>query len=542
VVNAFPAHARCVDRTHLRTEGQWTPPATSRREPAISNTNGGTPASPRFPSPPPLRTRAQVALVLTQLQGVVDGYNHAANASTQVPFAAIWNIQLGGDLEDLEAAVGLQSPSRQPLPSSRVSARKRRQLAATHPDWSVMSPDARDALVARLSTRSWLNESAGLLSPNTEGGGHCSLGVKLTPGDLYVGQTDWSGFEEMVRIYKFVDLAFSGALRCAAVPPRCCTPHQCICPLAHAGSLPGRASSFSSMPGSLYSGDDYYVLQPSKLAVMETTIGNSNATLYSLYVKPDTVLDWIRNLVANRLATDAPSWASTFSRFNSGTYNNEFVVVDYKNFNAGGKPLPPNTVWVLDQAPGYIAAWDATAELQARSYLASYNVAADPFIFNITGMPALVQQYGPWFSHDGTARALIFAREQAKVTTLGDFQRMMRFNQFQTDPVATQGCSGHPPSSAENAIAARDDLNPANGTYPIDALGHRDHAAIDCKVTSGTLMARAGWSTTMAQAGPTYDDQAPFSWSTTTPDIAALGHEGQPDTWTMPWVTLAFPV
>jgi hypothetical protein len=40
------------------------------------------------------------------------------------------------------------------------------------------------------------------------------------------------------------------------------------------------------------------------------------------------------------------------------------------------------------------------------------------------------------------------------------------------------GDLGHPA-----IFAARDDLNPANGTYPIDALGHRDHAAIDCKVS-----------------------------------------------------------
>ena len=30
-----------------------------------------------------------------------------------------------------------------------------------------------------------------------------------------------------------------------------------------------------------------------------------------------------------------------------------------------------------------------------------------------------------------------------------------------------------PPSSAENAISARCDLNPRNGTYPFGALGHR---------------------------------------------------------------------
>jgi hypothetical protein len=43
------------------------------------------------------------------------------------------------------------------------------------------------------------------------------------------------------------------------------------------------------------------------LAILETTIGNSNPLLYK-YVVPTTVLEWIRNMVANRLAINAASW------------------------------------------------------------------------------------------------------------------------------------------------------------------------------------------------------------------------------------------
>jgi hypothetical protein len=52
-------------------------------------------------------------------------------------------------------------------------------------------------------------------------------------------------------------------------------------------------------------------------------IGNSNATLYELYITPDSVLELVRNLVANRLATDGRTWAAAFGNLNSGTYNNE---------------------------------------------------------------------------------------------------------------------------------------------------------------------------------------------------------------------------
>ena len=55
-----------------------------------------------------------------------------------------------------------------------------------------------------------------------------------------------------------------------------------------------------------------------------------------------------------------------------------------------------------------------------------------------------------------------------------------RYNDYQHDPLSKCNCT--PPYSAENAISARSDLNPANGTYPFSALGHRAHGGTDMKV------------------------------------------------------------
>lgn len=52
---------------------------------------------------------------------------------------------------------------------------------------------------------------------------------------------------------------------------------------------------------------------------METTIGNGNASLWQ-YVKPEgTILEWQRNIVANRLAENGDEWTYTFEIMNSGT-------------------------------------------------------------------------------------------------------------------------------------------------------------------------------------------------------------------------------
>jgi len=48
-----------------------------------------------------------------------------------------------------------------------------------------------------------------------------------------------------------------------------------------------------------------------------------------------------------------------------------------------------------------------------------------------------------------------------------------RYNNYKNDPFSKCDCD--PPYSGENTISARSDLNPVDGKYPFDALGHRDH-------------------------------------------------------------------
>lgn len=52
---------------------------------------------------------------------------------------------------------------------------------------------------------------------------------------------------------------------------------------------------------------------------LETTIGNSNSALWKFVQPTGTVMEWLRNIVANRLATTAKEWAEIFRKYNSGT-------------------------------------------------------------------------------------------------------------------------------------------------------------------------------------------------------------------------------
>jgi hypothetical protein len=81
----------------------------------------------------------------------------------------------------------------------------------------------------------------------------------------------------------------------------------------------------------------------------------------------------------------------------------------------------------------------------------------------------MVEKFGDFYSYENAPRNKIFARDQGKVEDLDSMMKLMRYNDYQNDPLSRCNCT--PPYSAENAISARCDLNPANGTYPIKQLG-----------------------------------------------------------------------
>ncbi|XP_043218536.1 putative phospholipase B-like 2 [Amphibalanus amphitrite] len=401
----------------------------------------------------------QVGLVYQQMYGIVDYVEVTPNYEDDP--GVKW-LSLWGDLEDLEIA--LEDHEKRP-----------KHVKAS-------------------------------LGSRVLGSGHCSALVKVLPGaeDLYTSHVTWTSFQTMLRIQKRYILNYGQTEGADKV------------------AIPGRIATFSSYPGIIASHDDFAVLS-SGLVSQETTIGNNNNDLWQ-YVQPEgQVMEWVRVLVANNLATSGEEWTDVFGRHNSGTYNNQWMVVDYKRFKSGDMALRPGLLWILEQIPGTVMAEDVTGVLQSQQYWPSYNSPYFPEIFNMSGNPELVDEYGDWFSYDMTPRARIFRRDQDGVTDVGSMMKLMRYNDYKNDPLSA--CDCEPPYSAENAISARCDLNPANGTYPFSALSHRLHGATDMKLTTTKLMPLMEF---IGISGPTYDQQPPFQWSLLEA-ADNLAHWGHPD-------------
>lgn len=339
------------------------------------------------------------------------------------------------------------------------------------------------------------------------GSGSCSALVKVLPNnkDIYFSQDTWSSYNTMLRILKKYTFNFHTSM------------------IEGAPLIPGHTCTFSSQPGLIFSQDDFYLIS-SGLATMETTIGNGNASLWKYVTSEGTILEWQRNIIANRLAKNGRQWVNLFSIMNSGTYNNQWMVLDYNKFQPG-KPLQDGLLWALEQLPGYLHSEDVTNVLRKQGYWPSYNTAYFKDIFNLSGGEEKAEKYGDWFTYEKTPRAQIFARDQDKVQDVSSMIKLMRYNDYTNDPLSQCNCT--PPYSAENAISARCDLNPVNGTYPFSALGHRQHGATDMKLTTSELYKRFEF---IAFGGPTYDPLPPFQWSKSDFD-KTVKHKGHPDLW-----------
>jgi len=272
----------------------------------------------------------------------------------------------------------------------------------------------------------------------------------------------------------------------------------------------------------IFSSDDFYILD-SGLVLLETTINILNEKLYVHSDPRSTVAAWIRNVVANRLASTGQEWTALFGHYNSGTYNNQWQIIDYKLLKPGDKKLQPGTLWIVEQIPGFTKSMDVTPILQQNGYWASYN---RPF-FKETNELSMFEKYAnskgatkeekELFTYNQCPRAKIFAREQSKVVDLASLKKVLRLNRYKTDPVSA-GCPG-------NAIAARYDLKP---TAKCDATILRANGATDAKVTNAQL---AALLQAEAIGGPSTDEQPPFNWATT----KFKKPPGQPDLWNFAW-------
>ena len=480
----------------------------------------------------------QVGLELAQLDGMLDGYNMAVPKDQQLTLGDMWLLNMDGDVIDLERAfstgqlsVAQVSNEAEVNPSSvggmgdLTGSMKLIEEASSAGARKRSPKNQKLSDAERYSEKRW-----DILQRHSR----CSALIKVLPdfSDVYVGHTTWADYSELLRIWK----TYNFNLKDPAVVTK--------------------KISFSSYAGMISSTDDWYITD-SGLLILETTTNVEDENALSQINPKGSVVSWIRTMVANRLAGNGKDWTDIYAQQNSGTYNCEWMILDYNKFSPGKKP-EPGFFTMIEQVPGKVHKEDMTNTLLRRGddkclktgssehqdtckekhmYWPSINRPYWKDIRDAAGYP-LDNSGSPqneFFSFEDNPRGRVFQRDQKFVGSVLDMMALMQYND-PSDPL--QRKAGH-------AIAARFDVPDAeSGDTPRKPTG-----GIESKVTNSKMVHEM---ITVAQLGPSHESKLPkwrdpggkravpmkpFRWDSD-PSFMKVPHFGIPMELNFPWQLL----
>ena len=327
---------------------------------------------------------------------------------------------------------------------------------------------------------------------------HCSAIFKLKYdlSDIFFGHNSWYYSNMMTKMFKEYNLNFN---------------HD---------SIKTHNVMFSSYPGSIVSNDDFYFTSTG-LVVIETTNANYNQSAFDL-INEESLLCWQRVQISNRMSGSAKEWTETFAIYNSGTYNNQYMVLDTKKIEIGNiTKIPDNSLMIIEQMPGLIEANDVTNHLKF-GYWPSYNV---PYSKNISDYANVTNTINSkpernmklYSQYNSCSRAKIMRRDQNNIHDIESMKYFMHYNDYKNDPFS----EGEPGES----IAARYDLREKNA---------RCYGAYDTKLSSVQEIKKSEKKSIYLYCGATRRVKPFFNFNCDA--CKNVKHEGIPDEPEFDWI------
>lgn len=401
----------------------------------------------------------RMAYVQAQTQGYIDGYQRYHSKGKEIDPLDMYILQSWGDLGDVAAAFN----DAKSLEGARVL--------------SETTPESTAPFVA---------------GPGTLDEGSCTGLIRLLPnGEITVAHNTWRLYEGFIRVFKRI-------------------------------TYPNKLTvTMSSTPGLIHSKDDFYVQENGNLIAMETTNAmhdkKISATIATDPEARHVALSWQQVTSAVIFSTTSEEFVHTMAdKYNSGTYNNQWMVVDVAKHRAGERE---GVAMIAELSVGYTHLGDVSSVLYKKGYWKSYNIPYFPDVFEQMGY----NDSDPQSSYHQASRSLISDRDAPKLSNVADVMLFSRYNEYLTDPLSHE-CS-------RLTIASRYDLSDEAKCGA--GAGPRAFGAIDAKIVNSGDM-----KTVHAVSGPTNDPDngiPVFQWSTSVVDDQIM-HVGMPDRYDFPWV------
>lgn len=275
--------------------------------------------------------------------------------------------------------------------------------------------------------------------------GHCSALVKLTKTkepnsdkiiyDLIGGHNTWSAYCEMMRTLKYMEWAFEGDNISIGFVPR--------------------TISYSSYPGVLFSGDDFYLLD-SKITILQTTLSALDKFAYKDLIDTEEYIpEFMRLMTTNFMSDSGEAWVHNYKNYTNHMYITQWLVLDYNqldSLNQGN--IPTNMVILLEEVPGHFKSLDITDKILKDSYFGSFNLVYFEEHKDVLG---LTKFKGVEFTSERlNPRFYILRQFQNKINNYKDFEHVIQYNGFKKFNVNIPKDPSF--NNPTNGISARGDL------------------------------------------------------------------------------------
>ena len=184
---------------------------------------------------------------------------------------------------------------------------------------------------------------------------HCSAIVKLinenNEKNILFGHNTWTGFYELLRTYKSIDYAFEGDNQILGLKPI--------------------KMKYSSYPGILFSGDEYYTIE-NNLAITQTSLSTIfPERLVNGLNKKEYIPEFMRIMTINFLSRTGKEWVKNFEKLYNGNhiYFASWIIVDYNKINSN-----KNLIFIAEEVSENVMTIDYTKEFLKKGYYGSYNL------------------------------------------------------------------------------------------------------------------------------------------------------------------------
>ncbi len=296
---------------------------------------------------------------------------------------------------------------------------------------------------------------------------HCSAIVKLinenNEKNILFGHNTWTGFYELLRTYKSIDYAFEGDNQILGLKPI--------------------KMKYSSYPGILFSGDEYYTIE-NNLAITQTSLSTIfPERLINGLNKKEYIPEFMRIMTINFLSRTGKEWVKNFEKLYNGNhiYFASWIIVDYNKINSN-----KNLIFIAEEVSENVMTIDYTKEFLKKGFYGSYNL---PFFKEHTVQTGISyfnvnlddKKYNP--------RGYLVKSLINEVNDIQSFQDLLTYNKYKMND-----------SKVEDDPSVDD---PNNGI----AIRSEEYGTIDFKIIDKNLINNGN---IYAYSGPIYGDNPNF--------------------------------